>query len=79
MYCQSNRSQINPMQVRSRVKLVLLLVAAAACYLAYANAGTTAERRSKPAIPQAYVLDSNMYVVEVKGKRLSPAEKAALR
>ena len=65
------------MKVRKNVEAVFLAAAVMANFTVYAIAevpGTPA----KPVAAQAVLVDGNMHVVVVKGKRLSAAEKAAL-
>jgi hypothetical protein len=65
------------MKVRKNVEAVFLVVAVCATWAAYATAETPVVRPVSAA-PSAVVVNSNMHVVVVKAKRLTPAEKAAL-
>ncbi len=65
------------MKIRQNFEAVFLVAAVMVNFTAYAIAEVPAAS-VKPVAPQAVVVDNNMYVVVVKGKRLSAAEKAAL-
>ena len=65
------------MNVRKNFEAVFLVAAVTVNFAAYAVAEVPAAP-VKPVPAQAFVVDSNMHVVVVKGKRLSAAEKAAL-
>ncbi len=65
------------MNIRKNLEAVFLVAAVMVNVTAYAVAEVPVAS-VKPVAPQAIVVDNNMYVVVVKGKRLSAAEKAAL-
>ena len=66
------------MKVRKNLEAVFLAAAVMATFTAYATAEVSTARAAKPALVSAVAADSNMHVVVVKAKRLTPAEKAAL-
>ena len=66
------------MKVRKNLEAVFLAAAVMATFGAYATAESPVVRSAK-AVQVADANDSNMTVVQVTGKRLSAAEKAALK
>ena len=65
------------MKVLKNAEAVFLVAAVCATFTAYATAETPVVR-TVSAAPTVVVASSNMQVVVVKAKRLTPAEKAAL-
>ena len=69
------------MKVRKNIEAVFLAAAVTATFAAYATAEVPLARSAKPVaamVVEASVVDSNVQVVQVKAKRLTAAEKAAL-
>ena len=66
------------MKVRKNFEAVFLVAAVMANFTAYAIAEVPAEQAVKAPAVQAVVVNNNMHVVVVKGKRLTAQEKAAL-
>jgi len=65
------------MKVRNNFEAVFLTAVVMVNFTAYAIAEVPAAS-AKPVAPQAVVIDNNMYVVVIKGKRLNAPENAAL-
>ena len=65
------------MKVRKNLEAVFLAAAFVTTFAAYATAQVPANRASAPVAASA-VADSKMQVVEIKAKRLTAAEKAAM-
>lgn len=68
------------MKVRKNLEGLFIVAAVVTTFASYATAAIATQRATAPIKVEAVQLaDDNVAVVEVKGKRLTAAEKAALK
>jgi len=67
------------MKIRKNLEAVFIAAAVATTFAAYATADAPAPRIASPAVVQAATSDVPVQVIVVKAKRLTAAEKAAMK